>query len=162
MTVPASTPVEAVSTIYLFYARYVFGKMEPVMCSYISFDSRAWIVCIIFCLSRNLWTFLWQCDCVLQTYVEIICLPNKYYTRSIANICLKVLLSFSWKDSNIFSELSIFFCIWHCVIMKKLFITDNCLQSDKNHNHSYVIHELKDTLSGLELWYAKILRSLTD
>lgn len=100
MTVPASTPVEAVSTIYLFYARYVFGKMEPVMCSYISFDSRAWIVCIIFCLSRNLWTFLWQCDCVLQTYVEIICLPNKYYTRSIANICLKVLLSFIWKDTE--------------------------------------------------------------
>lgn len=50
MTVPASTPVEAVSTIYLFYARYVFGKMEPVMCCYISFDSRAWIVCIIFAI----------------------------------------------------------------------------------------------------------------
>lgn len=34
MTVPASIPVETVSTIYLFYTRYVFGKkMElPVMC----------------------------------------------------------------------------------------------------------------------------------
>lgn len=51
-TVPASMPVETVSTIYLFYARYVFGKIElPVMGSYISFDSWTWTVCTMFCLS---------------------------------------------------------------------------------------------------------------
>lgn len=100
-TVPASMLVETVSTIYLFYARYVFGKIElPVMCSYISIDSWTWTVYTMFCLSSNLWTFLWRCDFVFQTYVEIICLPKKCYTRSITNICLKVLLTLSGKDTE--------------------------------------------------------------
>lgn len=81
MTVPENLALETALAQYAYFMQDMFWQKDTARQFHL-------IVYTMFCLSRNLWTFLWWCDVVFQTYIKIICLPKKYYPRSIANISL--------------------------------------------------------------------------